>query len=182
MAKSALELYTDLNINPNYSPGGWVPEVEPMLSTVWDDSANVPPYFGQRRTIMTPTDTIKYNTSHYIPHGKSGDSSGFFLGMDQEDNPIILGNAGFSEDTYFEDMQDDTIINPHWTQDEWIGDYTKSGNQNIKVAGSTQPYSFRAEKDSPVSYAKHKVYKTGEQIQNRFPDIYNKLVELGYFQ
>ena len=179
MAKSALELYTELELNPKYTTGGRIPEIEPHASGKSGIlSSDIPKYYGQRRTLMTPTDTINYNTSHWIPYGDYEEPGGFFLGMDQHDNPLIVGSKELSEEKYFTDIEADNIANPWWSQEEWIGDYTQSKDKSLRVAESDWPYRFRTESN----YIPHKVYKTGEQIKKKYPDIYNKLVELGYYQ
>ena len=117
MAKSALELYTQLGLNPNYQEGGHMPAKESYGAEFYKNHPDAPRYFGNRRTLMTPEDTIKYNTDHYIP-GNMNYPSGFFLGMDQENNPIILGNKNLSEAEYVDDMDDVDNFNPWWGKDE----------------------------------------------------------------
>lgn len=161
MAKSALELYTQLRMDPNLG--------EDFAPGIVDA-----PYYGNTRTIMTPTDTITYNTNNPFV-GEEG-MAGHFIGMDQNNNPIILGSGRLSINNYLDHVSSETgkdwgeITSPRFTGGhlDISGDYLK-GDKNKGV--------FRS-KDKEHRY---KVY-SGEGIQKKFPKIYDRLLELGYYQ
>tara|TARA_Y100000361_G_C11018302_1_gene268144 strand:+ start:21 stop:503 length:483 start_codon:yes stop_codon:yes gene_type:complete len=160
MQNSLLGLYNQLGMNPSleedFSPG-----------TV--DA----PYYGNTRTIMTPTDTITYNTNNPFV-GEEG-MGGHFIGMDQNNNPIILGSGKLSLENYYDHVSSETgkdwgeITSPLFKEKDLdiSGDYLK---------GDKSEGLFRS-KDKDHRY---KVY-SGEGIQKKFPKIYNKLVDLGYY-
>ena len=161
MAKSALELYTQLGMNPN-------------LEEQFNPGTVDAPYYGNTRRVMTPTDTITYNTSHPIIGEEALD--GQFMGMDQNGNPIILGQGALSEENYMDHIDSESgkdwgeITSPRFTG----GHLDISGNY---LKGDINQGYFRSEdKDH-----RYKIY-SGEGIKEKFPEIYKQLMELGYYK
>tara|TARA_R110000851_G_scaffold190453_1_gene341061 strand:+ start:753 stop:1268 length:516 start_codon:yes stop_codon:yes gene_type:complete len=130
-------------------------------------SGDTTPFFNQERTLTMPGDTINYNTSQGVYNEYPGDMDGFYLGMNQHNNPRIVGSSFMGEDNYRKDVdgKDWGNINQPFFFD---------GPQNFTGDSPNKLGTFKGT-NAGGEEARYKVKRLED-----FPHLYERYKKLGY--
>lgn len=134
---------------------------EPYQAAI--NSGDTTPYYNQERILTMPGDTINYNTSHGVYNEHPGDMDGYYLGMNQNNNPRIVGSPVMGEENYISDVDGKdwgNIDNPFFLDgpQNFTGELPNAIGtfKGTNAEGEKARYKIKSLKDFPHLYERYK--------------------------